>query len=253
MTGKNVTGDGSWVKDSTGALYEDGIDPTVVKPRIVKDIATSAIKTGSKILGEIANRGAVARVEKKYVFSRPGNMDSIYPLNDNETIGRPSIYSDDGRFSEKYTPKRAGQTWLQKMTDNMGRYVYGAAVRAGEYLGIHIADDLMDDKEECENKYHSGSWKDAAKLAKRYWQYLVTWGHERAHMNGVDDENDAERDGYIFANNETKTNKVANFVYRVLNKRNYLNDTGSGGKTIELDPAIRGPSIGSHRNYRNVG
>ena len=98
-------------------------------------------------------------------------------------------------------PKPAKQSWLQRITNKIGRYVYGAAVTEGPDTGVYIDEVLAKRAGRYVKEFYGGFREAAKEYAGDFIEALKTSYHEYAHLaKGIIDETLAEKyaDGRVY-------------------------------------------------------
>jgi len=106
-----------------------------------------------------------------------------------------------GSLTDFAVLKPAKQSWLQRITNKIGRYVYGAAVTEGPDTGVYIDEVLAKRAGRYVKEFYGGFREAAKEYAGDFIEALKTSYHEYAHLaKGIIDETLAEKyaDGRVY-------------------------------------------------------
>jgi hypothetical protein len=192
MTGKNVVGQGSWNKINTSftkaqnELFVEDINPTkVTGPADVRARSWTEVAGGILNGAGKAAAGVIKNVGKRYrngVYARTYNIGAI---------DAPKYTTSNSADIPYVVAKPAKQPWLQKITKNIGRYVFGATVTEGNKEaikeGIYIDEGLDRDEKKYNFYFDNSLFEDAKEYATRAWEAVKTkfheWGHYALKIN----------------------------------------------------------------------
>ena len=167
------------------ALYSENVPAKAVKSVRARSVHGDLLRRALATIGE------KAAIAGRYIWK--GYPRKAYAKTDGHYLPGGGIGGENLDLADLniggYSPKSAKQSWLRYITDNLNKFVYGAALTHGKDRGVYVDKNLFERAIEYTDNFARGLEKEAEKTAGYFVEAAKTIFHEFGHLyEGIKNE-----------------------------------------------------------------